>query len=135
MIRLLYISQATGVVSDEQVRDILQASRRNNPALGISGVLVHGGGLFMQILEGPEHAVLRMYVKIMDDKRNQNCRIIHISPAEERMFQQWSMGVIDSDPLEFQYVQELRAHRLEAGRAKAFTDAMREFLGRLNAGP
>ena len=67
MIRLLYISQATQAISDEQVRNILESSRRNNPALGITGVLIHGGGLFMQLLEGPEEGVLRLYVKILDD--------------------------------------------------------------------
>ena len=60
MIRLLYISHATREISEAQIQDILQSSRRNNPALGITGVLVHGGGQFMQILEGPEHAVLRL---------------------------------------------------------------------------
>jgi len=60
MIRLLYISHATREISEAQIQDILQSSRRNNPALGITGVLVHGGAQFMQILEGPEHAVLRL---------------------------------------------------------------------------
>jgi len=135
MIRLLYISHATREISEAQIQDILRSSRRNNPALGITGVLVHGGGQFMQILEGPEHAVLRLYVKILDDRRNENCRIIHISPANERMFEKWSMGVIDSDPLGFQHVMELRSRRLEAVRAKQFTAVMCEFLDRLNAAP
>ena len=135
MIRLLYISHATREISEAQIQDILRSSRRNNPALGITGVLVHGGAQFMQILEGPEHAVLRLYVRILDDSRNENCRIIHISPANERMFEKWSMGVIDSDPLGFEHVMELRSRRLEAVRAKQFTAVMCEFLGRLNASP
>jgi len=133
MIRLLYLSHAAQSISDEQVKDILQSSRRNNPALGITGVLVHGGGQFMQILEGPEHEVLRLYVKIMGDSRNSNCQIIHISPANERMFKEWSMGVIESDPMNFQHIMELRLRRLEAVRAKEFTAVMIEFLRRLTA--
>jgi hypothetical protein len=113
------------------VKDILQSSRRNNPALGITGVLVHGGGQFMQILEGPEREVLRLYVKIMEDSRNANCQIIHISPANDRMFKEWSMGVIESDPLKFQHIMELRSRRLEAVRAREFTAVMTEFLRRL----
>jgi len=73
MIRLLYISQAAPSINDEQVQDILKSSRRNNPAVGVSGVLLHGGGLFMQILEGPEDAVLRKYVRILDDRRHGDC--------------------------------------------------------------
>jgi len=38
-----------------------------------------------------------------------------------------SMAIIKSDPLDFQHVAELRAHRLEAVNAKAFTAVMRAF--------
>lgn len=134
MLRLLYVSQITGGVAEDQIRDILESSRRNNPAQGITGVLVHGGGLFMQVLEGPEENVLRMYVRIIDDKRNGNCQIIHISPADERMFQNWSMGVIRCDPLEFQHINELRTRRLEAVHANTFRLVLKEFVARLNAG-
>lgn len=115
------------------MQNILQSARRNNPSAGLTGVLVHGGGLFMQVLEGPEQAVLRQYVKIMDDRRHSDCRIVHISPANERLFAKWSMGVIDSNPMQFQHIAELRAHRLEAIQAKSFMEAMRAFVRRLHA--
>ena len=134
MIRLLYISQAARGIAEEQVQSILNSAQRNNPAAGLTGVLVHGGGLFMQVLEGPEQAVLRQYVKILDDRRHSDCRIIHISPANDRIFEKWSMGVIDSDPFQFQHIAELRARRLETVQAKAFTDTLRGLVGRLNAG-
>ncbi len=60
-------------------------------------------------------------------------RIIHISPADEPVFKNWSMAVIATNPLEFQYIAELRTHRMEAVHAKAFGDAMREFVDQLNA--
>lgn len=131
MIRLLYYSQVTSGITDEEVRDILQTARRNNPGLGLTGVLVYGAGLFMQLLEGPEAAVLRQYVKILDDRRHGNCQIIHISPAEERMFQDWSMGAIKADPHEFQHLAELRAHRLEAVDSKIFGATLRQFVSLL----
>jgi len=133
MIRLLYISQAAPAISDEQVQDILLSSKRNNPAVGITGVLFHGGGLFMQILEGPEQAVLRRYVKILDDRRHGDCGIVHISPADDRIFGKWSMGLIKGDPMQFQYIAKLRANRLEAVEAKAFTATMRELVRMLHA--
>jgi hypothetical protein len=49
------------------------------------------------------------------------------------MFEKWSMGVIDSDPLGFQHFMGLRSRRLEAVRAKQFTAVMCESLDRLNA--
>ena len=84
--------------------------------------------------EGPEPAVLRMYVKILDDRRHGDCEILHISPAKERVFQKWSMGIIDRAPLEFQEIAELQARRLEAVQPTTFIEAMRGFVRMLNAG-
>ncbi len=61
MIRLLYCSQAKPEFNTDTLEEILLTSRKNNSAAGITGVLVHGGGMFMQTLEGPEQAVLRTY--------------------------------------------------------------------------
>jgi hypothetical protein len=133
MIRILYISHATSTDSDKQVQDILESSRRNNPARQITGVLIHGGGLYMQVLEGPEQEVLRQYVKILDDPRHSDARIIHISPANSRIFAKWSMGGIKGEPLQFQHITDLREHRQEVVEAKIFTDTMREFAQRLKA--
>jgi len=101
MIRILYVSQSTHDITDKQVQDILASSRRNNAANGITGVLIHGGGLFMQVLEGPEQSTLRQYVKILDDRRHGDCKIIHIAPANERIFQKWSMGSSNAIPCSF----------------------------------
>ena len=134
MIRILYLSQTAHNITDEQVQQILASSRRNNPALGITGVLVYGGGLFMQVLEGPDNSVLRMYTRILDDKRHGDSQIVHISPSTERIFQKWSMGVIKGDPLQFHHMTKLREQRFESVHPKAFTAAMNEFLKMLNAG-
>ena len=134
MIRILYVSQCIRDITDPQVHDILISSRRNNPALGITGVLIHGGGLFMQVLEGPEQSTLRQYVKILDDRRHGDCKIIHITPTDNRIFKKWSMGVIKCDPLQFQHIAKLRGHRFESVPAKKFTSEMGEFVKMLNAG-
>lgn len=133
MIRLLYTSQAVPGLTAERVREILKSAKLNNASSGITGVLVHGGGMFMQVLEGPEHAVLRQYVKILDDRRHDGCQILHISPANDRIFGEWSMGMLEADPFEFQDISALRARRLETVQAKTFSDAMRDFVRRLNA--
>lgn len=132
MLRILYFSQATQGFSSEQIREILETSQRNNAAAGITGVLLHGGGLFMQVLEGPEGAVLRAYVKILDDRRHSNSQLIHISPVSERMFASWSMAVLDSTPVEFRDIAELRSLRLESVSSKAFANVMHAFVKRLN---
>jgi hypothetical protein len=135
MIRLLYFSQSKDVISDEEIQSILQSSRHNNAGRGITGVLIYGGGLFMQVLEGPQQAVLRLYVKILDDRRHCNSQIIHITPTDKRIFEGWSMGSIKrSNSLEFEQILELRNLRKEVVQAKVFTDVMHEFLRVLKTG-
>lgn len=131
MIRLLYCSQARPEFNKETLDEILLTSRKNNSTAGITGVLVHGGGMFMQVLEGPEQTVLRTYMKILDDKRHTDSRIIHITPVKERLFANWTMGVVEAEPLTFEHVAKLRAHRLESVNADAFSQVMREFTGML----
>lgn len=127
MIRILYCSQVKPGNNEENLAEILITSRKNNKALDITGVLVHGGGLYLQLLEGPEKNVLRLYTKIMDDKRHSDCRIIHISPTKERLFQNWTMGIIERDPVSFEQIAKLRANRLESVNTEAFSQVMREF--------
>ena len=134
MFRLLYISRATSGTTHEQIQDIQRAALQHNPAAGITGVLVHGGGLFMQVLEGPEQTVLRLYVKILDDRRHTDVRLIHISPAEEQVFKNCSMAVLNGDPLDHQRIGELRARRLESVQSQEFTQLMREFVRRVSGG-
>jgi hypothetical protein len=131
MIRLLYCSQAKSDFSEEVLKEILLTSRKNNRAADITGVLVHGGGMFMQVLEGPEQIVLRTYMKILDDKRHTDSRIIHITPIKDRLFENWTMGVVKAEPLTFEHVAKLRANRLESVNADAFSQVMREFTGML----
>jgi hypothetical protein len=133
MLRLLYISDSSEGVARNQLQNILGTSQKNNAANGLTGVLISGGNAFMQVLEGPEQAVLRTYVKILDDRRHGNCRLIYISPVSGRLFSNWSMGSIEGNLLEFQDVTQLTAQRRETVEPAAFTAVMSEFLKRLHA--
>jgi hypothetical protein len=58
MIRMIYASRITQLGSAD-VHDILNSSRRNNPPLGLSGMLVFADGFFLQALEAPAHGSMR----------------------------------------------------------------------------
>ena len=133
MIRLLYISVAAAGVGERDVKAILQAARRKNAATELTGLLVCGGGLFAQAIEGPEEAVLRTYVKILDDPRHSECRIVHITPTSTRLFAKWAMASLEGDVLEREHIEELRAYRTESVPPAAFSNVMRRLIARLNA--
>ena len=52
LVRLLYASRAAAPVNQDTIESILQQSRSYNPSLGVTGILCHGGDVYMQVLEG-----------------------------------------------------------------------------------
>jgi hypothetical protein len=135
MIRLLYLSDARDGINEEAVNGVLKSAAKNNPPLGITGLLVFGGGVFAQILEGPEQAVLRKYVQIATDLRHHNCRIVYITTTNERIFKDISMAALEAQPMELAHIAELDARRQETVPADAFTDLMHVFFSRIQALP
>lgn len=77
------------------MRKIFETSKTNNERRAITGVLCYKQGYFLQLLEGEELAVLRLYLKIAQDPRNTGCTVIHVSAAARRRFQNWTMGVME----------------------------------------
>ncbi len=95
LVRLLYASRAAAPVTQEIIESILQQSRTHNPALGITGVLCHGGDVYMQALEGGRDAVNSLYTKIVRDTRHREVVLLHYSEVPERHFAGWTMGQVN----------------------------------------
>ena len=95
LIRLLYASRAAQPVSQEVIEQILASSRARNPALGITGILCHGGDIFMQVLEGGREAVNTLYKEIVCDERHRDVVILHYEEIAERRFGSWTMGQVN----------------------------------------
>ena len=92
MIRLLYISTARQQPTSVMLADILRASRRNNAAAEVTGLLVVGGRRFLQALEGPREAVLATYDRIASDPRHFAIVQLGCDEIAERQFGAWAMG-------------------------------------------
>lgn len=92
MHRLLYISTTRTPLSPQELDEILAKSRRNNAAVGVTGLLVVGGRRFLQALEGPREAVMATYDRIAADPRHFALVKLHDRAVDERAFGKWSMG-------------------------------------------
>lgn len=95
LIRLLYASRAAGPVTQDVVESILAQSRAHNPALGITGILCHGGEIFMQVLEGGRGPVNELYNSIVRDPRHRDVVVLHYEEIAERRFAGWTMGMVN----------------------------------------
>jgi hypothetical protein len=95
LVRLLYASRASAAVSQQTMDAILERSRANNPALGITGVLCHSGDVYMQVLEGGRDAVNNLYNRIAADVRHKQAMLLHYDEISERRFAGWTMGQVN----------------------------------------
>jgi len=91
MRQLLYASNTQRDASDSLLEDILAASRRNNAACAVTGVLLYSDGGFMQVLEGEDAAVEQTFARICSDKRHWNTSVL-LDRVAPRAFGAWSMG-------------------------------------------
>lgn len=92
MLQLAYISTAKTLVGQALLDDILDVSRRNNLRCGVTGLLVSGGRRFLQVLEGPDQAVLATYARIQGDPRHRAFVLLTCQQVAERAFGDWSMA-------------------------------------------
>jgi hypothetical protein len=95
LVRLLYASRAAEPVPEGLVEAIMQQARRNNPELGVTGVLCHGGDGFLQVLEGGRDAVNALYNRIVCDRRHRRVTLLNYEEILERRFASWTMGQVN----------------------------------------
>jgi hypothetical protein len=91
MRQLLYTSNTNRDLSEKVLADILTASRRNNKARGITGLLLYIDGGFLQVLEGPDEDVQETFLRIKQDTRHWDTKVL-LDRQAERAFADWSMG-------------------------------------------
>ena len=97
---LVYCSRATPGVDQAEVERIIKSARRWNPAHGITGLLVFGGGIFFQWLEGPRDSVMGLMRILNADTRHES--IVPLTETEEvreRMFPDWDMELVTPDDI------------------------------------
>ena len=127
---MVYCSRATAEVDDAAVNRIIATARRTNPALGITGLLVFGSGVFFQWLEGPRHNVLELMEKIKTDPRHES--VVSLSTTEEvreRLFPDWDMELVTSADL-----RDVLQDALGEAKDEQNTSALNLLLAELDAG-
>ena len=139
MHQLVYVSTASWAMSDADLNDILDASRRNNRTKSVTGLLLYLDHGFLQVLEGPKAAVEETYAIICRDRRHSGPRILIAQDVEERLFGSWSMGFerLSEDYVRtadvFAITREAIDNAITPERAAEIAALLRNFY-RINAG-
>ncbi len=92
MQNIIYLSSASYLFSEQELMDILNKSRTNNTALGVTGLLLYSEGSILQILEGDEDVLKTLYKRIGGDQRHRSVLKMVDCSITERSFSDWSMG-------------------------------------------
>lgn len=93
---LCYASTATERCSSIEIGLIVEAAKKNNARLNITGVLFFGNNYFLQILEGPRHHINILYNKIVKDERHTNMQVLELREIGSRCFPEWTMKYMRS---------------------------------------
>jgi len=98
MKRIKYISRMAEGLSPDDVNQLVARAEANNREQGITGILMSAGGLFFQVIEGPDAAIDRVYAAIAQDARHTDLLLVGYEPdVDRRLFPDWSLGKIDLD--------------------------------------
>jgi hypothetical protein len=126
---LVYMSSATEPFDDDALEAVLAHARERNTEDGLTGLLLHRDGRFMQLLEGPYDAVLSTYRRILADDRHDSVRLLAEESIHTRRFPEWSMGFDrEASDGDGDAVPEGFSDFLESGDSSADRSRSRELL-------
>ncbi|MGD1979400.1 MAG: BLUF domain-containing protein [Akkermansiaceae bacterium] len=91
--RLVYLSRPTKPFTDEDFDDIERKSVEANNLRDVTGLLIVDGDRVLQILEGRESAVKKLFDKIEADTRHTVVKLIGPVKDDVRLLMTWNMVV------------------------------------------
>ena len=98
---LSYVSTQSRPMDNDKLVELLEQAREKNARLGITGLLLHRGDSFFQILEGGEDEVRGLFAQILKDRRHGRIEIVAEGPVRAREFSDWQMAFIELDGQDF----------------------------------
>ena len=97
LVRCLYASRVVKPLSPSLLDSILEQSSKNNPRLGVTGLLCSTKNVFLQIIEGGRDEVNQLFMTIARDDRHSEVQILAFNEVPQRRFSNWTMGQVDID--------------------------------------
>jgi Sensors of blue-light using FAD len=132
MLQIIYSSASTKPYTHKELVELLKVARKKNMAVGVTGMLLYHGGCFLQVLEGPDENVEALYAKIQKDPRHTNFLLLVRETIEEKAFEDWSMGFVDTTHIAesiggfVDYMQALQSMTLDKTRARILLKRFQE---------
>lgn len=130
VLRVLYSSKTHDRLAESDLTKLLLQSRENNNRLNVNGILCYNYTDFIQVLEGPEKAVIDLYQKILNDERHHQCKLLNICLSNKYIFNNWSMGYIDISHGDMRLLREELPEKLSNDNADKFAYQLKTYLNK-----
>ena len=120
LIQLVYRSRS--LIEGVEYNNLMATCLRNNPARGITGVLISHSGWFLQVLEGTAANVNSLFRIIENDPRHSDFLLLRFNAIMNRDFSDWSMASIEVDEHRFLNIvsQALQAEEAAMSEVRDF---------------
>ena len=90
---IIYSSKVIQNISEDELRSILESSKKNNETNGITGLLILYKDTFIQMLEGKESDVRDTFERIKQDSRHDSVITVFSGVTHKRHFPNWKMAL------------------------------------------
>ena len=108
--RIHYTSRFAADMSDDAIVELASRAAKKNADNKITGVLMAKGGLFFQIIEGPEEHIDKLFTNILKDPRHEKIITLGIQYGDlKRLFPNWHMKGINLDTATSERLQPVKA--------------------------
>lgn len=108
ILQIAYMSFATDQFNAKtDIDDILAKAKKYNEQANLTGILLYKGGVFLQLLEGDEDEVLKLFGKIGLDMRHEGLKILVKQESDTRLFPNWTMGFKRIDSIELDVINAI----------------------------
>lgn len=94
--RLMYRSRSLIPPADRKVElgELFSKARSNNKKRQVCGALLVVGDSFVQVLEGHESTVRKLYGRISHDPRHEAVTLLQAGPVDDSVFARWAMAEV-----------------------------------------
>ena len=103
---LTYCSIASNNLKQKDILKILAKSKEHNKKNNITGCLLYHNHEFLQIIEGEEEHILKVFEKIQQDKRHDQIILLEQGKKTNRLFENWNMTYYDLNSKEHEDVNK-----------------------------
>jgi hypothetical protein len=104
------VARKNGAVIPIGLADIFSAARKKNALLQVTGLLSYRGGYYIQVIEGDNETIDKLFSQIKSDRRHEQVTVLLDFEITQRCFQEWNMKLVGSINKDASFLKFMTQH-------------------------